>query len=193
MNVCVGAFVAAKGAVVDATVTATDVSIVPVPAPHDGEHHHGVFGTVASVNGLTAANSCGGSGAPSTFTLTDGKGTTFTVTVDGSTKFRMPGVTDPTFANVCVGAMAGVEGDVTGTAVTAAGVFVFPTAMDHHDGDHEHKGFGSFPSGAAFPGSPHVDSHDGAEHHSTAGAGTSGGSGVSGSKVVSSHRARHGH
>ena len=149
-------------------------------------------GIVASVGGISVAGTCGTAGA-GTFTLTSEHGKTFTVNVDITTTYVDKDVTSPTFANVCVGAMAGVEGDVTGTAVTAAGVFVFPTAMDHHDGDHEHKGFGSFPSGAAFPGSPHVDSHDGAEHHSTAGAGTSGGSGVSGSKVVSSHRARHGH
>ena len=90
-----------------------------------------MFGTVASVNGVTTPGTCGTSGATGSFTLTGQKGTTFTVNVDGTTKFFAPGVTDPSFANICVGAMVGAKGDVTDTTVAATMVFVLPA----HDGD----------------------------------------------------------
>ena len=150
-NVCVGEFVAAKGTVTDPIVTATDVFIAP--AKHDDKKHEdhgqhvGAFGTVASVNGLSTAGACGAPGDGS-FTITDRNGTTFTVNVTSTTMFKVPGVTGPTFANVCVGDKAGAKGDVTGTTVAATDVFVFPAGSggDHHDGhegddqDGDHNG-----------------------------------------------------
>ena len=58
VNVCVGVTVFAKGTVTDTTVTRRSVAIAPRHA-HQEEHHHGVFGTVASVNGVTTAGTCG--------------------------------------------------------------------------------------------------------------------------------------
>jgi hypothetical protein len=139
-NVCVGVAALAKGTVADTTVTAAGVIIAPkIEAP---KHHNGpfMFGTVASVNGVSTSGTCGASGATGTFTITGWKNTTFTVNVDSTTKFFAPGVTDPSFANICVGTMAGAKGDVTGTNVAATVAFVLPAHKGvHHNGDH-HKG-----------------------------------------------------
>ena len=143
-NVCVGARVAAKGTVVDTTVTATEVFIAPTMdhgSDHE-KHHHGVFGTVASVNGVSDPNTCGTAGAAGTFTITGWKGTTFTVTVDSMTKFFAPGVTDPSFADICVGAKVGAKGDTTGTTVAATMAFVLP----QHGSDMHGDGGNSEPS-----------------------------------------------
>ena len=146
-NVCVGEFVAAKGTVADPIVTATEVFIAPAKhddKTHDDHGHHVVaFGTVASVNGVSDAGVCGAPGAGS-FTITGPKGTTFTVNVTSTTMFEVHGVTDPSFANVCVGDKVGAKGDLTGTTVAATDVFVFPAGSDgdHHDGhkSHDHGG-----------------------------------------------------
>ena len=153
-NVCVGEFVMAKGTVVDPTVTATQVFIAPTHVDdkhnkhdkhHDG-HQVGAFGTVASVNGVTTDGTCGAAGTAGTFSITGFKGTIFTVNVTTTTNFKVPGVTDPTFANVCVGGKVAAKGDTTDTTVAATDVFVLPA---HTDGDHEgdkhhgdHHGFG---------------------------------------------------
>jgi len=165
-NVCVGALVHAKGTVVDTTVTATNVFVVPAPEPpeHGHEHEHGVFGAVVSVNGVSTAGTCGTSGATGSFTLTGEKGKTFMVNVDGNTKFLEWGVTPASFATVCVDVLAGAEGDATGTTIAATGVFVLPADTGHHDGFHGHKGVGHFPKGDAAK-TTHKGSEDDAQPH----------------------------
>ena len=123
-NVCVGVAALAKGTVADTTVNAASVIIAPKVDGPEHHHGHGVFGTVASVNGVTTPGTCGTSGASGSFTLTGWKNTTFTVNVDGTTKFFAPGVTDPSFANICVGAKVGATGDVTDMTVAATMAFV---------------------------------------------------------------------
>ena len=81
----------------------------------------GAFGTVASVNGVSDAGTCGTTtGATDSFTITGHDGTTFTVNVTGTTMFEVPGVTDPTFANVCVGEKVGAKGALTDAAYIKA-------------------------------------------------------------------------
>ena len=177
-NVCVGELVFAKGTVTGTTVAATNVFVVP-PHKDDDKHkhddHRGVFGTVASVNGVTDPGTCGSPGATGAFTLTAWKNTTFTVNVDPSTKFFVFGVTGPTFANVCVGEKVAAKGALTGTTVAATTAFVFPDHKVRHDGDRkgdhdgDHgssgKGDGNFPKGPPhfFHGSAateHGSGHD---------------------------------
>ena len=132
-NVCVGDFAAAKGTVDNQIVAATDVFIVPPKQDDSGDQPvhemRGVFGTVASVNGVSDPNTCGTAGATGSFTLTTWKhdGTeTFTVNVDSSTQFFAPGQSDASFADICVGAKVGAKGDVTDTTVAATSAFVLP-------------------------------------------------------------------
>ena len=96
--------------------------------------HHGfpsIFGTVAAItSGETGT--CGTAATPGAFTLTS-HSTTYTVDVGAtSTTFKEYGVTSATFANVCVNDLAAVTGTVSGTTVTATGVFVTPPPTPHH-------------------------------------------------------------
>jgi hypothetical protein len=158
-NVCVGVAALAKGTVADTTVTATSVVIAPKsedPKPQEHHRSHGVFGTVASVNGVTDPGTCGTAGTTGSFTITGWKGTTFTVNVDTTTQFFAPGVTAPSFADICVGAKVGAKGDVTGTTIAATMTFVLPAHVDHSTGTHDgqkhdgmqHKGSGQFSKGS---------------------------------------------
>ena len=72
----------------------------------------GAFGTVASVNGVSDPNTCGTADAAGSFTLTGRDGQTFTVNVDPATEYRDKdvAVTDPSFANVCVGSFVARQG-----------------------------------------------------------------------------------
>ena len=172
VNVCVGVTVFAKGTVTGTTVDATNVAIAK--ARHQEEHHHGVFGTVASVNGVSTAGACG-TGTSGVFTVTGMKGGTITVNVGTSTKFRAFGVEPASFVNVCVGAKVGVEGDVSGTTVTAAGVFVLPAHRPSgHDGNGFHKGTHHFPKGFVPKGniSHGTDHKGGDDHHGSGASGT---------------------
>jgi hypothetical protein len=124
VNVCVGDLVGARGTISDGTVTATTVFVAPVVAPPSLS---GAFGTVTSVNGTTTAGTCGVADTAGTFTVTDPiQSVTDTVDVSTSTVFASPGVTGPTFANVCVGDLVGAQGPVSAGTVTANLVFVAP-------------------------------------------------------------------
>jgi hypothetical protein len=172
VNVCVGVTVFVKGTVTGTTVDATTVAIAK--ARHKEEHHHGVFGTVASVNGATTTGACG-MGTSGVFTVTGMKGATITVNVGTSTKFRAFGIKAASFVNVCVGAKVGVEGDVSGTTVTADGVFVLPAHQPSgHEGNGFHKGKHHFPKGFVPKGSPsHGTDHKGGDdHHGSGPSGT---------------------
>ena len=122
-NVCVGALVGALGTNTNNVVTATKVVIAP---PHDKDHKPGAFGKVASVGGLTADGSCGQADQAGSFTLTAFKATTVTVNVDTNTAFVDPGVTKPTFGNVCVGEIVAAVGTNTNNVVTATKVYIAP-------------------------------------------------------------------
>jgi len=156
-NVCVGTLVAAKGDVTGQIVTADKVFIVPVHQDDSGvpveppvHEMRGVFGTVASVNGVSDANTCGTADAAGSFTITSFKdgNQTFTVNVDPSTQFFAPGTSDASFADICVGGKVGVKGGVTDTTVAATSAFVLPKFdRDFHGRDHrgdcdkDHNGF----------------------------------------------------
>ena len=102
----------------------------------EGEHHHGVSGTVASVNGSTDPSACG-TGDTGTFTLTGHHGETFTVNVGPTTTYFSKHVTDALFANVCVGSRVKVKGMVDGTTVAADKVRVKSAENAHHHGHHD--------------------------------------------------------
>ena len=171
-TVCVGLTVFAEGTVTGTTVDATNVAIVK--ARHDEVHHHGVFGTVASVNGVSTPGACG-MGTSGAFTVTGMKGATITVNVDTSTKFRSFGINAASFVNVCVGAKVGVEGDVSGATVAAANVFVLPAHQPSgHDGNGFHKGEHHFPKGfGPESNNAHGTDHKGGnDHHGSGPSGT---------------------
>ena len=105
---------------------------------HDGHFHGtgaytpGVFGTVTAIGTDTSAGACGTSGASGSFTVSAyHSSTSWTVDVSAppATNFVDPGVSDASFANVCVGVDAGALGPVdAGTStVTASTVFVAPS------------------------------------------------------------------
>lgn len=101
----------------------------------------GAFGIVTSVNGDSSSAACGTAGADGSFVLTSPWSTTSTtVDVSGTTtNFESLGVEGATFANVCVGDMAGALGTLASGTVTASWVF---TAAP-----------GSFPTGGGGGGS----------------------------------------
>jgi len=173
LNVCVGEFVAAKGTFVDPIVTATQVFIAPKhdEKKHDEKkhgdqgRHMGAFGTVASVNGVSDAGTCGiTTGAIGSFAITGHDGTTFTVDVTGTTMFEVPGVTDPTFANVCVGEKVGAKGALTDTTVAATDVFVLGSDGGHH-GHHGHGDDGDHHGGSGQPAPQFSSGHRGGNRH----------------------------
>ena len=100
---------------------------LPAPPPP------GAFGSVASVDGATAAGSCGKADQAGTFTLTQHKSSTpVTVNVDTTTTFMEPGVTSATFANVCVGEFVAAQGTNTNNVVTATKVGIAPPHVEDH-------------------------------------------------------------
>ena len=105
------------------------------------------------------ASACVGSDTGS-FTLTTFKGDTITVNVASTTKYFDPGVSSPTFANVCVGEVVGVGGTVNGTTVTADKVFVAPPKAPGgggpgSDGGKHHDRGGGLGGGFGGPGFGH--------------------------------------
>jgi hypothetical protein len=131
-------------------VAFTTVTAAPAAAHVRATHHvrRTAAGKVSSVGGSSASGTCGSAGGTGSFTLTSFRhGGTVTVNVTSSTAFGEPGVTSPSFADVCVGASVfvlgtrpstGTAGSSTsdstgtgtgsgGTTVTATKVFVVPT------------------------------------------------------------------
>lgn len=96
-DVCVGDNVKALGALSGATLTATSVAVTP---PNLGLDQ----GTVTSVNGVSTTGTCGTASSAGEFTLVGNwRQGIVTVDVATTTKFIDPGVTTPSFADVCVG------------------------------------------------------------------------------------------
>ena len=127
--VCVGDKVKATGAIsTDNIVTATVVTVIPPRPQH-------VSGTVASVNGSSATNTCGTAGTSGDFTVTS-HSTTYTVDVGAnSTNFQEKGVPTPSFAIVCVGDKVKATGAIsTDNIVTATVVTVIPPRPQHVSG-----------------------------------------------------------
>ncbi len=122
-NVCVGDTSVVVGNASSFTIAATAVTIhTPPPAP---KVH--LYGAVTSVNGESAAGTCGTAGATGSFTLSTVQGTATvasTVTVDPSTSFTLKGASSASFDSVCVGYKATAQGTQTGSDVAASLVAV---------------------------------------------------------------------
>ena len=173
-NVCVGDKVGAFGMVSAGTVTATSVFITPPKPPV-------VFGTVAAVNGITTAGTCGAADTAGAFTLDAAHSTTDTVDVSTTTTFVEHGVTTPTFANVCVGSKVAAVGADASNTVTATSVFISPPPTPKRHGLFGgHKGstpgpkvdFGTHSTSGSPTSGPHFSGH-GNDSHSGPGFGGS--------------------
>ncbi len=127
-DVCVGDKVRAAGTITaNDIVAAISVRVIP-PRPER------VSGTVASVNGATAAGTCGTAGGAGDFTVT-AHSTTDTVDVGSSTTFQEHGVAAPSFADVCVGDKVRVAGPISSShIVTATKVIVIPPRPERVSG-----------------------------------------------------------
>ncbi len=127
-DVCVGATVRAVGAMASAdVVTATTVVVIP---PHP-QH---VSGTVASVNGTSVPGACGTAGASGDFTVASHNATDTVPVGDPSPTFKEHGVSEPSFADVCVGVKVAVMGAVANGMVTPTKVTVIPPRPEHLSG-----------------------------------------------------------
>ena len=123
----------------------------------DGEHHrhHGVFGVVASVNGVSDPGTCGTADTAGSFTITGRHDETWTVNVDTTTEYRRHHTSDESFADVCVGSLVKVKGTVDTTALTVDADKVYIKAPRVHEMKHERRGaFGQVDSvnGVSDPG-----------------------------------------
>ena len=151
-TVKVGDHVAAFGTDTSNTVAATKVAIGPVGGPGGpggpgGRHSSGrtpptAVGTVASVG----AN---------TFTVTTSNKSTVTVTVTGSTTYRDPGVTSPSFTNLKAGDHVAVFGTDTDNTVAATQVCIGGSAVPPGPGGMGDPGDFGGPGGPG-DGSPHA-------------------------------------
>jgi hypothetical protein len=123
--VCVGDKVKVRGPIAaNDVVTASEVAITP-PIPHH------VAGAVTSVNGSNTAGECGMAGQSGTFTLATLPSAT-TVSVTPSTGFAQRGDHMPSFASVCVGDKAHVQGPIASNGVLSAShVTVVPPPPQH--------------------------------------------------------------
>ena len=114
---------AAVAALLGAAVPAGAASAHPGAPWH--HRFHGVAGTVSAVNGSSTPGSCGTAGSAGSFTVTKHQASD-TVDVATTTAFFERGVSSPSFANVCVGDLAGAIGMLSGTMLDANDVFVAP-------------------------------------------------------------------
>ena len=114
---------AAVAALLGAAVPAGAASAHPGAPWH--HRFHGVAGTVSAVNGSSTPGSCGTAGSAGSFTVTKHQASD-TVDVATTTAFFERGVSSPSFANVCVGDLAGAIGMLSGTTLDANDVFVAP-------------------------------------------------------------------
>ncbi len=119
-NVCVDEMVGATGTRTGGSIAATDVMIWST-VPDDFSS----FGMVISVNGSSANGACGVAGTSGTFTVLRRNGSQAVVNVSPTTTFLMKVVTSPSFANVCVNAMVGAHGPVSGGVLNADRVRIF--------------------------------------------------------------------
>jgi hypothetical protein len=141
LTACYDVEITANAPTTGTTLSAVDVNAEPGDscssqgAGDSSEGEGGAFGTVASVNGSSAVNACGTAATAGTLTLTGFDSSTTTVNVDATmTTFIEPGMSAPTFAEVCVGKLVGALGSVSSGSVSATRVFVAPAGF---------SGFGS--------------------------------------------------
>jgi len=120
-NVCVDEMVGSTGTRANGVITATDVMIwSTVPSDFSS------FGMVISVNGSTATTACGVAGASGTFTVMHRNAKTTVVNVSPTTTYIMKGLTNPTFADICVNEMVGSHGSVASDgSISADSVRIF--------------------------------------------------------------------
>jgi hypothetical protein len=134
-----------------ATVVASDDG-------HESEHRHDkVFGTVASVNGVSDPGTCGVAGADGAFTVEDHDGETWTVNVSADTEFfaKHHHDDDSSFADVCVDSRVKAKGTLEDTTLTATKVKIKRPRVHQMSHDHARKGaFGQIASvnGVSDPG-----------------------------------------
>jgi hypothetical protein len=120
-DVCVGDQVRAVGPVSSGNVIGATTVVVTPP------HFPPVLGVVGSVDGTTTTGTCGTAGSAGQFTLA-AKSADYTVEVGATTTaFKDHGVTEPSFADVCVGDQVRAVGPVSSAEIlTAARVTVIP-------------------------------------------------------------------
>jgi hypothetical protein len=84
-----------------------------------------------SVNGSSASGACGVAGTSGTFTVIRRNASQAIIDVTSTTKFRDPGVTSPSFADLCVNETARAVGTLSAGVLNANVVHIFaapPTA-----------------------------------------------------------------
>jgi len=126
-NVCVGAAAGAHGTISGGVLNATRVRVWSPPEQPPAT----AYGLVISVNGSSANGACGAAGMPGTFTVIRRNASQAIIDVTAATKFRDPGVTGPSFADVCVNDTARAVGTKSGTVINANVVHIWappPTA-----------------------------------------------------------------
>lgn len=124
-GLCVGYVAQAEGLTVGNTVLASKVEI-KIPKPPTPIH---VKGIVSSVNGVSAAGTCGIAGTAGSFivTWTDRTATVIDTTVVVTATTPFSGKTGPTsFADVCVGAKSSAIGNNSSGALDAVSVATYP-------------------------------------------------------------------
>lgn len=123
--VCVGDKAKARGPISTNDVVAASLVIITPPTP---QH---VAGTVSTVNGSNAPGTCGSDGGSGSFVLAS-QPSAITVSVSPSTGFAQNGDHTPSFANVCVGDKAHVQGPISPSGtITASHVTVIPPPPEH--------------------------------------------------------------
>ena len=125
MAVSVAVSVAAVGGGAAAAAAATSSA----HRAHAGVVHTAGVVTAVKVTGTTTTTTptCGVTGMPGTFVVTDARSTSHTtVDVTATTRYFVPRRPDATFASVCVGESVLARGTTVSGVLTATVVFVYP-------------------------------------------------------------------
>jgi hypothetical protein len=86
-------------------------------------------GRVASVDGSISSNTCGAAGESGSFSIAGTYGVVYTVNVTPTTAFSFPSVTDPSFSQVCVGALLAADGSSDNGTIAASQVTFGPVTQ----------------------------------------------------------------
>ena len=120
-NVCVGEAAGAHGTLTGAVLDATRVHIWSPPEQPPAT----AFGLVVAVNGSSTLGACGVAGTSGTFTIIRRNAAHTVIDVTSTTKFRDPGVTSPSFTDVCVNETTRAVGTKSGDVLNANVVHIF--------------------------------------------------------------------
>lgn len=93
------------------------------------------------------------------FTIALRDGSTYTITVDGDTEYRMPDVADPGLDDIEVGDVVAVAGTQSGSTIDAQ-VVAAGHGFDRGPGGLGHGQGGLEPGFGSGPGAPHADDSD---------------------------------